>query len=797
MNKRMVKTLSLLLVAALFMTFVAGSETAAALASTEEIFFDEPENEKEYAVRPAAVGFSDEPFEDSAVSAWITNALTDVFENTEKSDTAVEAGAIDMAKNEYESVQLAVRAGRRIANIKVSVEPVEGISFYVSRVQSIYTAYNNTLSSIFRAQAPCKLPEYYGNGGSFNENPEDLSYDTMSVLTANKTVSFVVEAGTTKDTEPGTYTTNIVFQSAQGTQKFPLTINVYNVTIPDTKDSKFANTVWFNSLDGSEFGTYYGSGAFYNGWSDTTWQILENYARAMKKQRQNTIWVPTRTLLQSDAQMVDGKLTFTFKNFDKYLDVFLHAGPVKYFEGQHIYDKNWSFDKNTGEPLYGQSSQAWEGGYPSVWYLTYDQDTWSIVGTASLTHNPRTNERNQAAWDFIDNAYTQLAEHLKARGLNDIWYQHVLDEVVAPEIDGGIQVKTVREMYKKIRSDWGWHTLDAGGYQTQRFGTDLTDPIPQLDNYDLLKQTFQDANNKDGVNVWFYTCVNPRNNSMSRLGDYPLISTRVLNWYAWQQGLHGYLHWAWNLWDFARGATEVRDGMTVTLREWNETIFENLVSYERAVGDTQLVYPDSENLSVYEGPRSTAARDSFEDYEAIVLAAKKNPAKTREIVDSMVTNGMTFNRDVEKFYEARKQILQIAAEPVPVLNISPNITADQFLDVYQDHGYIEKLFDADGREITGDTKVGTGMSIKLYDGDEIVEQQTILIYGDADGDGAITALDMQEIKRHILAKKTLTDVYFTAGNVDKDEAITVMDMQAIKRHILAKTLIDNAAFPNN
>ncbi len=93
--------------------------------------------------------------------------------------------------------------------------------------------------------------------------------------------------------------------------------------------------------------------------------------------------------------------------------------------------------------------------------------------------------------------------------------------------------------------------------------------------------------------------------------------------------------------------------------------------------------------------------------------------------------------------------------------------------------------DKEGNETSG--SLGTGSKCVIYDegGTTKLKEYEILIYGDANGDGLVTSLDMLYIKRHILGIKSLEDIYADAANVSKgSEGITSLDMLYIKRQIL-------------
>lgn len=388
------------------------------------------------------------------VKIWSENALTDIFRYSHciKASPA----ELHMAKNEYESFQLAVRATTALSDVTIDVHPVEGIHFSVSRIREVFTPVNNEVNTtIVRAKAPCMMPEYYDNTNH------------LAVLDAHETYSFAVEARTTAETGAGTYKTNVtVSYSECGERKrreVPVTITVYNVTIPEAKDSQFGYTCWFNSVGSSEFAEWYPRSGLdeSGGYNDATWEILKNFASVMKKQRQNTIWVPVAELVVHRLKTENGRYKIDWSDFDRYITTFAEYGAVKYLEGQHILNKNWL------------SPEPWSGGMTITWVFSENDDGgFCIKNVLSDT---------EEGLRHIDDFYPQLREHLIEKGWNRMWLQHVCDEPVSARVDGGVQVESVKRMYERIKTEWEWRTFDAGGNQIQRFGNLLTDPVPQLD----------------------------------------------------------------------------------------------------------------------------------------------------------------------------------------------------------------------------------------------------------------------------------------------------------------------------
>ena len=121
---------------------------------------------------------------------------------------------------------------------------------------------------------------------------------------------------------------------------------------------------------------------------------------------------------------------------------------------------------------------------------------------------------------------------------------------------------------------------------------------------------------------------------------------------------------------------------------------------------------------------------------------------------------------------------------VSVSKIAAGTTAAQFLQGLHEAEYV-KIF-KDGKEVSADTKIGTGMVVQLVVGNEVVQSLTAVVTGDVSGDGAITITDMLAVKSHVLNKSKLDGVYLTAGDTSGDGAISITDFIQIKAQILGK-----------
>lgn len=91
-----------------------------------------------------------------------------------------------------------------------------------------------------------------------------------------------------------------------------------------------------------------------------------------------------------------------------------------------------------------------------------------------------------------------------------------------------------------------------------------------------------------------------------------------------------------------------------------------------------------------------------------------------------------------------------------------------------------------GKTVAPNEKIGTGMTVKVMNGEAAKAAYTAIVAGDTNGDGAITVTDLLSLKAHILKKSILTDIYATAGDTNADETISVTDFVQMKAKILGK-----------
>ena len=95
-----------------------------------------------------------------------------------------------------------------------------------------------------------------------------------------------------------------------------------------------------------------------------------------------------------------------------------------------------------------------------------------------------------------------------------------------------------------------------------------------------------------------------------------------------------------------------------------------------------------------------------------------------------------------------------------------------------------KVFDKEGNEISGFQQVGTGDTVNLYVGNQLIKSLTIVVRGDVDGNGKVDTTDYMRVKAAFLSTITLTDAEEAAADVDDNGGIDTTDYMRIKAHFL-------------
>lgn len=106
-------------------------------------------------------------------------------------------------------------------------------------------------------------------------------------------------------------------------------------------------------------------------------------------------------------------------------------------------------------------------------------------------------------------------------------------------------------------------------------------------------------------------------------------------------------------------------------------------------------------------------------------------------------------------------------------SVNANLTVTNYLDRYGNK--------ASGNVGTGDTLViSNGSTSKNY---------KVVIYGDNNGDGKVSILDLLRIQKYILGNNNLSNTDFTASDTNRDGRVDIIDLLRVQKQILGNNVI--------
>ncbi len=86
-----------------------------------------------------------------------------------------------------------------------------------------------------------------------------------------------------------------------------------------------------------------------------------------------------------------------------------------------------------------------------------------------------------------------------------------------------------------------------------------------------------------------------------------------------------------------------------------------------------------------------------------------------------------------------------------------------------------------------DGLVGTGDIVRLYSGNTLCASYPVIIYGDVNGDGKVSSLDLRIAQKHILGVSVLSGYPLTSCDTSKDGKLTSLDLRVTQKYILGIT----------
>jgi len=521
-------------------------------------------------------------------AVWSVDALEKTFREARPTDGG-DVVEIDACRGEVVSGQVAVRAGAALADLHVQVRDLkhEGNGATDVDVRTRFVGFvpvtkntPDTPEEELICQAPCLVPD-------------PLLMEKVISLEPEQTQPVWLTVSVPEDAAPGKYI-GVMNVSGDGEEvAIPLRLTVHPVTLPAERNLFVTN--WTNI---GNFARFFGTERY----TERFWSVIDSFARNMGEHRQSVILCPTEMIRIAEEE--NGRLTFDFTDWDRWVETFDRHGCAKLIEGGHL-------------------GRRGEGKWLTPWF---EWRKFPVKRRAGATGEVDPEQ-------VIKQLVAALYAHLKERGWFDRFVMHVVDEPAEhTEEDYRKKAALIRGLMPGVRF------LEAMSLPDARGLLDLL--VPQLSHFHERLDEYLKLRDETGVEIWHYTCMYPTGRYPNRFLDFSLLKTRVLHWINWRYGLTGYLHWGLNFW--------AKDPFRQDRIDHPEE--------DLPPGDWWIVYPGEDGP--IDSLRWEHMREGIQDYELLRLLGERGPeGLADDICRRLVPDPVSYARTAAELRAARRDVI--------------------------------------------------------------------------------------------------------------------------------------------
>ena len=395
-----------------------------------------------------------------------------------------------------------------------------------------------------------------------------------------------------KINKKGKYKIKVEVKTAVKEFKGTFNITIYSVDLPSPAESQFFYTNWFNLSKMEENHQL-------KRWSNSWFQMLDNYAKMMAHGRQNSISIPNELF-----QWKNDKFYLDEVKMLKYIDVFRKYG-FKYFEAPHLMNRG-------------------------------DNDDWGDPELkVSLTKKRYYTEKGK---DDVQKLMTLIKNFTTKNNLENNWLQHISDEPTSVNANCYKDVaKQIKEIYPELK------IMEATNARESLAGAiDIWCPI--INDFQENESFFR-GREKKGEKVLVYTCLIPGGQWLNRTLDQEKLRQVYFGWGAAHYNTGGYLHWGLNQY-FANPFEQ-----SVVKHHAPGAAANNFLP----AGDTHIVYPGKN------GPLSSIRFEShrmgIEDFDLLQRLKNKDFNKYNKLVKKLFRSYTDYNLNIKEYRKTKKSLL--------------------------------------------------------------------------------------------------------------------------------------------
>lgn len=202
------------------------------------------------------------------------------------------------------------------------------------------------------------------------------------------------------------------------------------------------------------------------------------------------------------------------------------------------------------------------------------------------------------------------------------------------------------------------------------------------------------------------------------------------------------------------------------------------ISPDDATNKEYSITSDDNNIIAVEGKKIKAVNTGSTNVKFTTKDGNKSISAKIKVIDISEADFLTFDEEIN-----------VNDEDNIITKIEPNTKTSELFEKlsYNKDKYDVVIKDINNNIIADDDLIGTGTTIDFTDKEskDVIQNYTVVIYGDTSGDGKITSMDYTLIKNHIMDVKYIDNLYQkNASDVSNDGKISSMDYTLIKNHIM-------------
>ena len=210
-----------------------------------------------------------------------------------------------------------------------------------------------------------------------------------------------------------------------------------------------------------------------------------------------------------------------------------------------------------------------------------------------------------------------------------------------------------------------------------------------------------------------------------------------------------------------RGVSETSGGFNITNRRWGH-----------GVGMSQR---GAQTMAKNYGMKYTEILAFYFVGTKIEILDSSDPAPTPSTSGGASTPKLTSSK-----YKVGSSSITGLSENLSVSNLLSGLKAE--------NGSVRVVTSGGAAKTSGNAV--TGDVVQLYNSSgKLAQSFTVILYGDLNGDGKISLVDLLQLQKHLLGASTVKGASLTAADTSRDGKVTILDLLQLQKHLLGASTI--------